>query len=567
MGRDTTQYWAILSPSAHHSVAYLNSSLATAAAADLKCGQYHMVVELPGDGRTQAVAYFVQSAHLPLPATYIPILPCRLGTREPLVPNFEWPFGECIVDTTQKLIFTPVLLESNTVAPRVMPEHASRVFAEVSDADDRAQSERELVEWRLTRKADQEAAGLVDDDPRWTTFSPKSTVADAQPGQFFPPSSISAEIRYDIESLRELPPASQCLHEVEDVKRLRARFTRLGTERTITWVAHQNAADTLKSSCERDISNFELTGLLAFSTTFERAPSADQDDSSDSGDDPLPEDDFDDWGGDWTQGITSYELPLSPLFEPQALQVIYFDVYGTLIDRESGIFDALDPLLARSSHCLDRHETLSFYFEVEDGVKRRIPTAPYSGILSQAHQEMALRLGLTAPAEESTTFASTLINWPLFDGALQCLQALRSLGLMVVALADIDLETLCKTSAFQTLLQHYLSEIWSWEGVHVYRPHPNTLGQALLYHDHMGIPRERRCLISDALFERLELGCQLAVPAVWIRNPVGLAGNLPSADGSFVWKIVPDLSRLVSAIVEGKTATQIEPSATLIEHT
>ncbi|KAJ6615327.1 hypothetical protein B0H10DRAFT_77981 [Mycena sp. CBHHK59/15] len=223
--------WAILSPSAHHSVAYFKSALATSAAADLNCGQYLAVVEPSTDvDWDDTLAYLVQPSHFPLPDTYLPILPCRLGSREPLVPDFEWPFGECIIDTSHKFIFKPVVVASEGVR-RVLSDAASRLFSTITDDDDKEQWKRDTVK----RLVDREAAGLVDDDFRWTTFSRKSTAVDTIPGQFFPPSSISAQIRYDIESLKQILPMSQCFDEVRKIEILRARFSRPETEWTILW--------------------------------------------------------------------------------------------------------------------------------------------------------------------------------------------------------------------------------------------------------------------------------------------------------------------------------------------
>ncbi|KAJ7023818.1 hypothetical protein C8F04DRAFT_1304393 [Mycena alexandri] len=294
---------------------------------------------------------------------------------------------------------------------------------------------------------------------------------------------------------------------------LRARFTRPGNERTILWTMHQAARATGEALCEQvtGITDFEHSPLFEISTTFERPLTPDADtpptppDLADDDDD----DDLDDWFG-WVQGIPTYGLPHPPLFEPQALQIIYFDVYGTLIDHHSGIFDALGPLLARSCYCFDRHEALSFYFEVEDEMKQRTPASPYPEIIRQTHQEMAVRLDSPVP------------------------------GFALIALTDIDLETLGKTSAYQTLVP-YSTELWCWDLVHTYRPDLSIMGHALVFHDNMGVPRERRCLVSDTPFQRLDLACHLSLLAVWMRNAAGLAGNLRDSDASFVWKTVPNL--------------------------
>ncbi|KAJ7152824.1 hypothetical protein C8R46DRAFT_912761, partial [Mycena filopes] len=236
-----------------------------------------------------------------------------------------------------------------------------------------------------------------------------------------------------------------------------------------------------------------------------------------------------------------------------------FDVYGTLIDSESGIFSALGPLLARSSYCFGRSEALSMYFEVEGELKAHLPTAPYLEILSQTHQAFALRLGLTSSADESLAFASSLFTWPLFPEALRSLQDLHASIPFLVAVADMDLETLYKTRAFP-LLSPYFLEIWSWDLCHAYRPDQYTFSPAVAYHDNMGVPRAQRCLISNALSDRLDFGCKMLVPAVWLRDPAGLAGGVPAADGSFVWKVVPDLPSLVLAIMTGKRGSENEES-------
>ncbi|KAJ7224919.1 hypothetical protein B0H12DRAFT_280282 [Mycena haematopus] len=234
--------WATVSISAHHSVAYLQSTFATLEAdtIDSQSREYPVVAQLsttPGAERPDgAVAYLVQSITYPLPPTYVPILPCRLGSREPLIPEFEWPFGECVVDTSTKLIFTPEILGSN---PRVLSTDASWIIHAIFVADDFAHRKRDSLERVASRKAEREAAGLVDEDSRWATFSRSSTKAAITPGAFFPPFGISALVRFDIESLKQLLPARQILEDERKVKLLRARFSRPETERTIVWTLHQ----------------------------------------------------------------------------------------------------------------------------------------------------------------------------------------------------------------------------------------------------------------------------------------------------------------------------------------
>ncbi|KAJ6617684.1 HAD-like domain-containing protein [Mycena sp. CBHHK59/15] len=264
----------------------------------------------------------------------------------------------------------------------------------------------------------------------------------------------------------------------------------------------------------------------------------------------------DDWGGDdWDVGylpVVSEKkaLPPPPAFEPHALQVLYFDVYGTLIDNESGIFDALEPLLARSPYRFDRREALSFYFESEVEVKRRTPSAPYSQILADAHDDMALRLGLSLSPGESTVFAASAASWPLHDGALWCLQTLRQRLPALVGILEVDETTARHSTAFATLAP-YLAQIFTWDVAFGYKPDLPAFFGPLTYHDERGVPRARRCLVSNGLLRDLEPARELGLPAVWLRFPGSLAANAPNVEYAAPCGIFASYFDLVTAVLTG----------------
>ncbi|KAJ7439049.1 hypothetical protein B0H11DRAFT_1626196, partial [Mycena galericulata] len=206
------------------------------------------------------------------------------------------------------------------------------------------------------------------------------------------------------------------------------------------------------------------------------------------------------------------------------LQVLYFNVYGTLVDHETGILTALQPLLVRCASRLDGSEALSFYFESELEVKRRIPTANYLEVLARSHEDMAMRLGLDVSDHASSLFASSIFDWPLFHDAVQCLQNLRPWVPLIIALFDVDHETLTKTSSF-SVLAPYFAEVFTWDASHTYPPDFDALDPPFLYHDDLGIPREHRCLVSNSVFRELEPASEFEIPTIWLRYSGSLAGN------------------------------------------
>jgi hypothetical protein len=214
-------FWTIVSPSARLSVEYLKSTFATSAAdaLDLENGEYLALMfwkDNPIDlTKHLASAYPVQSVSYPLPPTYLPILPCRLGSRKPLVPGFRWPFEDCVVDTSRKFIFTHAISAGDfrALAPAVS-EEARAIFV----ADDLAYHRRMELEYLVSRKAEHDAAGLADDGLVWSAFSADSTRAAVVPGAFFPPSSITAQVRSDIESFKPSLPAHRIFDDERKVQ-------------------------------------------------------------------------------------------------------------------------------------------------------------------------------------------------------------------------------------------------------------------------------------------------------------------------------------------------------------
>ncbi|KAJ6617705.1 hypothetical protein B0H10DRAFT_2434330 [Mycena sp. CBHHK59/15] len=412
--------WAIVTPSAEDSVAYFQSAFASAAAKEVACDGYLAVVleregselwKLVTGAKKPWIAYLVQSLSHPLPEFYLPIAPSTVGPRSSVQPGFKWPFEECVIDTANFFSFTPASVDV-VGTPHTLPDDIALYFSSMCDSDSAEQIRRMIERRPQFLHAKKEADGFGDDvGSRWTTFSAKSTYIQPIPGQFVAPSTISAHVCYDIESLKNLLPASQCFEDVKAIKRVRARFSRPSTERAIVWNIEQSSLSSLHLPLQPNISDLSNPLLIDLSTEIDRPLTPDRilmptvwtvedlelleemEEDYDDGDDS------DGWDNGYLPAMSeSKVLPPPPSFEPHALQVLYFDVYGALIDNESGIFDALKPLLAQSPYRFNRWEALSFYFESEVEVKRRTPSAPYSQILADSPKETPISLQVPGSA-------------------------------------------------------------------------------------------------------------------------------------------------------------------------
>ncbi|KDR80283.1 hypothetical protein GALMADRAFT_223170 [Galerina marginata CBS 339.88] len=83
-------------------------------------------------------------------------------------------------------------------------------------------------------------------------------------------------------------------------------------------------------------------------------------------------------------------------------KILIFDVYGTLADWESGIFNALQPLLSRypASKSWSRKDALTAFMSVEADLQTQFPEMLYSDLLAKVHEVLEERLKALSNVED-----------------------------------------------------------------------------------------------------------------------------------------------------------------------
>ncbi|KAJ7183328.1 HAD-like domain-containing protein [Mycena filopes] len=549
--------WAVIQPSAVHTVARLSSEFATAAAGQVKCRRYLALVlelELPPFTKSLTwMAFLVQPVdRIPLPEAYLPIWPCEEGSRAPLHPGFEWSFGNCVVRTSDPLTFTPVGHDAGTGPIYTLPESdAERLDKLFLDDRQDIHTQQHLIR-KAQMREERNAAGYSSEcGSIWRSWSASSTLVPIPPGQMFRPLvDISAHVSYNI-SMTPDTSRQGLEQDRKAIMRVFARFSWTSTERTIRWVLGMMspAAPTLDSSADLTCPPLvEFAAQLDGSAGFdlENFARSDSDDFLDSPGPSEPE-----------------SLAPPPDFEIESVRVIYFEVYGTLIDKESGVFQGLQPLLERSTHDFSRHEALCFYFESEMEAKRRAPGSCYAQILVEAYEDVALRLGMTLQdPKESLRFTDSIKHCPLMPLAQWCLHNLKRIpSISLVALANVEHDFLLQTPAF-AFLAPFFEAVFTWDACKTYKPEYAAFDAPLQYFDTLGIPREQTCLVSTSLLCDMEPARELGVPALWMRFPGSLAGHMCSAEYASPVAAPEDFLRLVMDLLGATNTlmTSFDPS-------
>ena len=106
-------------------------------------------------------------------------------------------------------------------------------------------------------------------------------------------------------------------------------------------------------------------------------------------------------------------------------KVLTFDTYGTLIDWESGIYNALQPLLDKIPIRLDRDEVLELFAEHEIAQQRATPTMVYRDLLTEVARSMAAKWQIRISDEEAREFGRSVKHWPEFSDSAESLNYLR----------------------------------------------------------------------------------------------------------------------------------------------
>ena len=114
-----------------------------------------------------------------------------------------------------------------------------------------------------------------------------------------------------------------------------------------------------------------------------------------------------------------------------------FDCYGTLIDWETGIWDAMQPLMAANGADIERGEGLAAYARAESSAQAEHPGMVYPQILARAHRAMAAELGLKTNDELDMAFGASLPHWPAFPDTAGALRKLKRRYKLVI-LSNVD---------------------------------------------------------------------------------------------------------------------------------
>ena len=221
-------------------------------------------------------------------------------------------------------------------------------------------------------------------------------------------------------------------------------------------------------------------------------------------------------------------------------KVLTFDCYGTLIDWESGIWDALQPLWLANGADIHRETALRAFAEAESAQQAATPDMLYPEILTHVHHGLANRYGLKTDIDMDRAFGQSVAHWPAFPDSADALRILKKHYKLVI-LSNVNRDGF---AASNRKLGVEFDAIYTAQDVGSYKPNPANFDYMLerlqsdlglgaadilhtaqsLFHDHV---QAQRAGLARAWIDRQNL----AGGGNW--GATALVGDRPSVDFRF----------------------------------
>ena len=213
-----------------------------------------------------------------------------------------------------------------------------------------------------------------------------------------------------------------------------------------------------------------------------------------------------------------------------------FDCYGTLIDWETGIANALRPWAARNGLELGDQALLAAYGSTETHVEDDMPSALYPVILGETLRRVGADLGADVTDADAQSFGQSVKDWPAFPDTVDALRRLAPRYTLII-LSNIDRASF---AASNPRLGVKFDSIITAEDVGSYKPQRGHFNRLFEEVERLGVARERLVHVAESLFHDHQPAAELGLPSVWIHRRYEKGGSgataTPSGEVSPTWR-------------------------------
>jgi 2-haloacid dehalogenase len=201
--------------------------------------------------------------------------------------------------------------------------------------------------------------------------------------------------------------------------------------------------------------------------------------------------------------------------------VLTFDCYGTLIDWETGISEALTPWLERSGVRLERDQILEAFAQLESAQQTATPAMRYPELLATVHRGLAERFGIAPDAAAAAAFGSSVGDWPAFADSADALAYLKE-HFRLVILSNVDRASFVRSNA---KLGVTFDAIYTAEDIGSYKPDARNFDYLLRHLAERGIAKGQILHTAESLHHDHVPAKRIGLATCWIHRRAGKEGH------------------------------------------
>ncbi|OAB54847.1 haloacid dehalogenase [Phormidium willei BDU 130791] len=193
-------------------------------------------------------------------------------------------------------------------------------------------------------------------------------------------------------------------------------------------------------------------------------------------------------------------------------KALTFDVYGTLIDWESGIVENLKPLTARVGRPLTRDRILEAHAFQESTAQRQTPALRYRDLLAVVYKRLAEEWEVPVTWEECLTYGGSVGTWPAFPDSAESLAYLKRHYKLVV-LSNVDNASFAESGK---KLGVAFDAVYTAEDMGAYKPALGNFEYMLEQLGRRGIAKSEILHTAESMFHDHQPANRMGLANCWI---------------------------------------------------
>jgi len=199
-------------------------------------------------------------------------------------------------------------------------------------------------------------------------------------------------------------------------------------------------------------------------------------------------------------------------------KALSFDCYGTLIDWETGLVDALRSLRDNGASA---EEILEAYGPIEYEIEVEQPGLPYSQLLERVHERLSDRFGVEPDEVEAAKFGASVGDWPAFPDSAEALRYLKQ-HFKLIILSNVD--RLSFAGSNQRLGVEF-DHIFTAQDIGSYKPDLRNFEYLISHVAADGIAKGELLHVAQSLFHDHVPANRMGIASAWIDRRAGKPGG------------------------------------------